>query len=1104
MAIRVALNHVTEYDYDRPVEFSPHVVRLRPAPHCRTTIVSYSLKVTPEDHFLNWQQDPYSNYLARYVFNKPGRKLRVEVDLVVEMSAINPFNFFVEEYAEKSPFQYDEVTLRELAPYMLAPEPGPHLKKLIEEVRQKDLRTIDYLVAINQKIQGMIKYVIRMEPGVQAPEETLEVCKGSCRDSAWLQVNLLRHLGFAARFVSGYLIQLTADEKSLDGPSGPTADFTDLHAWTEVYLPGAGWVGFDATSGLAAGEGHIPLACSAEPVSAAAISGSFNYSKDPSKGEEDELKTEFHFSMSVKRVLETPRVTLPYTDAQWAEILATGQKVEDYLQSADVRLTMGGEPTFVSIDDRDAPEWNTDALGDKKRQQAGELLRRMRDRFAPKGMLFFGQGKWYPGEQLPRWALGCYWRKDGQPVWDDPSLIAEDKKDYGVGPKEAELFIKTMAKNLTIDPAHTIPGYEDVWYYMWKERQLPTNVDPLKNKIEDEMERKRIAKIFDQGLREVVGHVLPIRRAIDGSRWLSGKWFLRRENLFLIPGDSPMGFRLPLDSLPWEAPGLKDTPGEFDPSVPRGPLPTRPEPATVVMQRPGDDPASRKKGPAESPALVRTALCVQARDGRLMVFLPPQKTAEDYLDLVYHVEQTAAQLNLPVQLEGYTPPSDARLESFQVTPDPGVIEVNVHPSGTWDELVTKTEAIYEDARQTRLCAEKFQVDGRHTGTGGGNHVIFGGDTPLDSPILRRPDLLRSLVAYWHNHPSLSYIFSGLFMGPTSQAPRLDEARHDSVYEMEIAFKQIPDRDTPTIQPWLVDRIFRHLLTDLTGNTHRAEFCIDKLYSPDSSSGRRGLLEFRSLEMPPHARMSLAQQLLMRSFVARFWKEPYNPSKLVRWGTGLHDRFLLPYFAWEDFKDVLDETRKAGFDVKEEWFAPHWEFRFPQIGELARHNINLELRTAIEPWNVLGEEFGGTGTARYVDSSVERVQVRLNGLTDTRHVLTVNERPVPLHPTGTHGEYVAGVRYRAWQPPSCLHPTIAPHAPLVFDLYDTWMKRAVGGCTYFVAHPGGLSHETMPVNANEAEGRRISRFMPMGHTPGSQPIPKVERHPEAPLTLDLRT
>ncbi len=1100
MAIRVALNHVTEYTYDRPVEFLPHVIRLRPAPHCRTPIRSYSIKVTPADHFQNWQQDPYGNYLARYVFHKPGRTLRVEVDLVAEMAAINPFDFFIEDFAEKSPFEYDAVTLKELAPYMETPALGPKLARLIADARQEDLRTIDYLVAVNQRVQHLVKYVIRMEPGVQTAEETLTSGSGSCRDSAWLQVQLLRHLGFAARFVSGYLIQLTADEKSLDGPSGPTADFTDLHAWTEVYLPGAGWVGFDATSGLAAGEGHIPLACSAEPVSAAAITGSFNADTE---GEDDKVETKFHFSMSVTRIHETPRVTKPYTDEQWAAILASGQQVDDALAAGDVRLTMGGEPTFVSIDERDAPEWNTTALGAKKRLQGGELLRRLRDRFAPQGVLFFGMGKWYPGEQLPRWALGCYWRKDGVPVWTDPELIAKDDKDYRVTAEDAEKFVTALARNLNVDPTYASPGYEDSWYYMWRERRLPTNVDPLKNKIEEELERERLAAIFDKGLKSVVGYALPLRRAKDQSRWLSAKWLLRRENLLLTPGDSPMGFRLPLDSLPWEPGDIKEEPTEFDPAEPRGPLPGRPEPAPVLVQRPGDGPPAKPKAADTPPAVVRTALCVEPREGKLKVFLPPLKTAEDFLDLIFHLELTASQLNMPIQLEGYTPPEDARLNSFQVTPDPGVIEVNVHPSHSWAESAEKTETVYDEARQTRLCAEKFQVDGRHTGTGGGNHVVLGGDTPLDSPLVRRPDLLRSFVAYWHNHPSLSYMFSGLFMGPTSQAPRMDEARHDSVYEMEIAFKQLPPPGAP-VQPWLVDRLFRNLLTDVTGNTHRAEFCIDKLYSPDSASGRRGLLELRSLEMPPHYQMNLAQQLLLRAFVARFWKTPYTPPKLVRWGTGLHDRFLLPHFAWQDFTDVLEETRQAGFDVRDEWFAPHWEFRFPLLGEIAQRDTHLELRTAIEPWNVLGEEGASTGTARYVDSSVERVQVKLTGLIDTRHVLTVNGRPVPLHPTGAHGEYVAGVRYRAWQPPSCLHPTIGVHAPLIFDLYDTWMKRAVGGCAYYVSHPGGLSHETSPVNANEAEGRRIARFLPMGHTPGSTTIPEVMRHPEAPLTLDLRT
>lgn len=1101
MSIHVALQHVTHYRYDRPINLGPQVVRLRPAPHSRTRILSYALQVWPGEHFVNWQQDPQGNYLARLVFPEKTEELKVTVDLVAEMAVFNPFDFFLEPHAEKIPFAYVEAERRELAPYLVTEAGGPLFAKYLAGVDRKPTPSVDFLVALNQRVAQDIRYLIRMEPGVQSPEETLQLASGSCRDSAWLLVQLLRHLGLAARFVSGYLIQLTADVKALDGPSGTEQDFTDLHAWCEVYLPGAGWIGLDPTSGLFAGEGHVPLACSPEPSSAAPISGVL-----------DECECEFAHDMRVQRIWEAPRVTKPYSDEQWHDILSVGRQVDAELAYGDVRLTMGGEPTFVALDYPDDAEWNTAAMGPNKRRLAAELFHRLRAHYAPHGLVHFGQGKWYPGEQLPRWSLNCFWRKDGEPIWQDPVLYADETRYYGADARLAARFLASLAGRLGLSAEHVFPAYEDWLYYLWRERRLPANVTPEDARLSDPLERERLRKVFCRGLGEVVGQVLPLMRSADDDAWLTGPWFLRDEHCRLIPGDSPLGYRLPLDSQPWV--------GELDypyvtPQDPHQPFPPLPSRQSIQQQlrtplhpgnghgKPAEGEGPAAPGPFESAGgVVRTALCAEPRDGRLYLFMPPLQRLDDYLELVAAIEATARELRCPVLLEGYEPPADPRLTHFRVTPDPGVIEVNIHPAASWDELVERTEFLYEAARLSRLSSEKFMLDGRHTGTGGGNHFVLGGATPAESPFLRRPDLLRSLISYWHNHPSLSYLFSGLFIGPTSQAPRVDEARNDALYELEIAFAQMPEpgRECP---PWLVDRLLRHLLVDVTGNTHRAEFCIDKLFSPDSASGRLGLLELRAFEMPPHARMSLAQQLLLRALVARFWHEPYRPPRLARWGTELHDRFLLPHFVEQDFADVIQELNAAGYPLRAQWFAPHLEFRFPKLGDYAVKGIDLELRQALEPWHVLGEEGAVGGTVRYVDSSLERVQVRLAGLAPDRYLLTCNGVPVPLRPTGKVGEFVGGVRYRAWQPASCLQPTIGVHAPLVFDLVDTWMQRSLGGCQYHVAHPGGRNFEALPVNAYAAESRRLARFFRHGHSPGEQTLSEPINNNELPMTLDLR-
>jgi uncharacterized protein (DUF2126 family)/transglutaminase-like putative cysteine protease len=1099
MSIHVALRHVTHYRYDRPVMLGPQVVRLRPAPHTRTPVLSYAMRVTPDKHFINWQQDPQANYLARLVFPEPVREFGIDVDLVAALSVINPFDFFLEPHAEKIPFAYEDWQLRELAPYLQRGPATPRFRRYLDSIPRAPRAAVDFLVELNRQLAQDVRYLIRLEPGVQTPEETLERASGSCRDSGWLLVQLLRHLGLAARFVSGYLIQLTADVKALDGPPGPQTDFTDLHAWCEVYLPGAGWIGLDPTSGLFAGEGHIPLACTPEPASAAAITGTSG-----------PCEVAFDHQMSVERVWEAPRVTKPYSDAQWREIDALGARIDEDLAAHDVRLTMGGEPTFVALDDRDAAEWNTDALGPTKRALSASLLGRLKAHYAPGGLLHYGQGKWYPGEQLPRWSLSCFWRRDGEPLWEDPRLFADEHAGGDADALLAQRFLETVAETLGLDPARVFPAYEDLWYYLWRERRLPSNVDPFDARLDDPLERERLRRVFAQQLDAVAGHVLPVTRAEQGpARWTSGRWFLRDERCYLVPGDSPLGLRLPLDSLPWVAPTDAPRLHPRDPFAARAPLAPR---RTIVQQLPGRRatgtvPAGEARAPQpfESAAgIVRTAMCTEARNGVLYVFMPPLAELEDYAELLAAVEATAARLAAPLVVEGYEPPRDPRLETIRITPDPGVIEVNVQPARSWAEAVEHSSFLYDAARASRLSTEKFMLDGRHSGTGGGNHVVLGGPTPADSPFLRRPDLLQSLIGYWHNHPSLSFLFSGLFIGPTSQHPRIDEARNDSVYEIEIAFRALEEAAARTpVAPWLVDRALRNLLIDASGNTHRTEFCIDKLYSPDSAGGRQGLVELRAFEMPPHARMSLVQQLLLRALVGRFWQKPYRPRRLVRWGTKLHDRFMLPWFVWQDFEDVLEELGTFGYPMRPEWFAPHHEFRFPRLGEFTTRGVHIELRSALEPWHVMGEEGAPGGTVRYVDSSLERLQVKVSGWVDERYTLTCNGRRVPLTPTGNVGEAVAGVRYRAWAPASALHPTIGVHAPLAFDLVDAWMRRSLGGARYHVAHPGGRHFETFPVNANEAESRRLARFSRIGNTPGPMRVVDEPRNPDFPFTLDLR-
>ena len=1144
MAIRVAIKHKTTYHYDRPVSLSPHIFRLRPAVHSRTPIEAYSFKIEPKEHFINWQQDPFGNYQARIVFPEKTTVLDIDVEVIARLEVINPFDFFVEEYAENFPFTYTEQLRKELVSYLEIEPTGALFDKWLEKVDRSEKRIVDFLVYINQLVHKEISYTIRMEPGVQTPEVTLQRALGSCRDSAWLLVQVLRHLGLAARFVSGYLVQLTADIKSLDGPSGPTEDFTDLHAWTEVYVPGAGWIGLDPTSGLFAGEGHIPLAGTPHYSSAA-----------PVVGASDKAEITFSFDNSVTRIHEDPRVTKPFTDNEWAAIKALGYKVDEDLEKQDVRMTMGGEPTFVSIDDMESAQWNTSADGKEKRILSHELIFRLREQFGPDGMIHYGQGKWYPGEPLPRWQYGLFWRKDGYPIWKNIELIAHEKSAHACTSVEAKLFIEELAKHLAINGENISPAFEDSFFFLWTEGKTPINIDPLKANLKDSIERRTLAELLDKGLNEPAGYTIPIQWNYDNNQWLSCKWQFKRDHLFLLPGNSPIGLRLPLESLPVASKislikkadrslfedlqpldffheTISWRYGQVFEQLEAPVLLQKKEPIKEEDEKKGSLKGDSKKSSQEKEPenilfeaqTIITAICVEPREGILNVFIPPVDYLEHYLDIIASIEATANTLKIPVRIEGYEPPRDYRMERLIVSPDPGVIEVNIHPSKNWGELLHNTDVLYEQAYLSRLGTQKFMLDGRHTGTGGGNHITIGAAKPSDSPLLRRPDLLRSLITFWQHHPGLSYLFSGSFIGPTSQAPRIDEGRDEKLYEMEIAFSQVPEPGDPDIPFWLVDRIFRHLLTDITGNTHRSEFCIDKMYSPDSSSGRLGILEFRAFDMPPHKEMSLLQMVLLRSLIAAFWKKPYT-HKLVRWGTQLHDKFLLPHYVQDDMKEVVQYLNDAGYPFQFNWFNSFFEFRYPRYGTLQLNGIEMEIRMGIEPWHVLGEEMSNSGTARFVDSSLEKVQVKLRNFNAERYVLLCNGHRVPLKETTIKGEYVCGIRYRAWQPPSALHPTIGTDAPLVLEIADSWNSRSIGGCTYHVSHPGGRSYDTFPINAYEAESRRISRFWDIGHTqevwqpkpwlsvlehyitedriPYLVDAPTPEINPDYPCTMDLR-
>lgn len=1078
--MRLLVTHKSSYRYPSAAALGPHVVRLRPATHAKAKIETYTLEIA-QPCALRWQQDPAGNHVARVSFRAGERvpSLDLTVQMAVDVRPVNPFDFFLDPRCERAPFRYPDEIAPDLSPYLehdgTVMTRGERLAAFLADL-PRDGQTLDLLVALNQAVNRRVRYVIREELGIYTPEETLTRGEASCRDSAVLLVAALRSRGLAARFVSGYLIQLTDEGMIPDEPRGVTRDVVDLHAWAEVYLPGAGWVGLDATSGLLCGEGHIPLACTARPAAAA-----------PIEGTSDVAASAVTFEMQVARLGHEPRPTAPYTEETWEALLAASDRIDDAIAAAGLELTVGGEPTFASRIHPEKPEWNGAAVGETKLPQALALASALRKRLAPGGVVLHGFGKHYPGESLPRWALDVIARRDGTPLFEERPLSAGAPTSLA----HAEALARAIAERLGLESGLAQPAYEDPWHYVREEARLPVGVDPHDANLMDPEERRRLALVLDRGLKEPTGWVLPLAPIANGG-WTGSRWTFRRERLYLLPGDSPIGLRLPLESIEGEGPPEPFEEAWAGPPDPR----RRGAEEEEQAKREGRPPPVRVRVSG-----VRTALCVEPREGALSVFLPPQPSAERFCELVRKVGEAAADLGVAIRLEGYPPPKSAELFRFAITPDPGVIEVNIPPTNRCRAHSDLMEAVFEAALGSGLSAEKYQLDGRQAGSGGGHHITLGGPTPLASPFLRRPDILASLLTFVQHHPSLSYLFNGLFVGPTSQSPRVDEARHDTLYELEIAMaKAFEPGSAPP--PWLSDALFRHLLVDLTGNTHRAEICIDKLFDPQTAYGRQGLIELRAFEMPPHARMTLAQVALVRALIASFAVTPYR-HPLIRWGTVLHDRFLLPTWLWRDFEEVLAHLERAGLALPAEAYRVFLELRCPVIGTLAVGDVTLELRNAIEPWNVLGEELTATGTARFVDSSMERVEIRTTGLLPERHRIIVNGLGLPLRPTGSSGELVGGVRFRAWAPPHSLHAHLGVHHPLRFELLDTWGRRSIGACAYHVWHPEGRAFESPPLTRFEAAARRAQRFTVEGPTLRPVRAAVSTPQPEAPYTIDLR-
>lgn len=1092
MTTRIAITHRIERTFSKTIKLSTHWLRLRPAPDTPARITAYSLELAPEPHFVNWLRDPFENHIVRLDLPEPLPYLHTAVEILAELVPKNPFDFLIEPYAVKHPFEYTTQLKKELAPYLAVGEPSARTRVFFETLERKEVATIQRLsevcAALLEAFPSFAPSPISSTQGAPDLEALFARGTGSAWDLAWLFTLSLRQLGLAARFVCGYHVLLAEAEAQQDS--------VRLHAWTQVFIPGAGWIGIDPSTGLYTNETFIPLSSGADPARVQPIVGS----REPC----EETRIE---SVQVRR-LEPADPRWPYTETQWNDICALGAHVQRDLEAHRVYLSTGMNLSFVATGSG-SYEWHTHALGPEKLRIADQLLSRLLQRTAAGAIKHYAQGEWYAGEGLPRWRLIGLARGDGQPVWRNAELRSTGEANV----LAAADFANALARALGVPPSCVSAAQEDPLHSVWR-GQLPIDRVPTPSELDDPEQRRALAERFSQVSYEPVGYVLPLGWDHKAGQFRSGQWRFRRPGLHLIPGDSPIGYRLPLDSLIEDKEALFESQLERSPFDERSPLPdyhglVRERLAGAVPQ-----PSARDASPP------RTAVCVQARAGKLYVFLPPLSHAEHYLELVAAVEAAAEATGEQPILEGYEPPEDYRLRRFVLEPDPGVLKVELPEAYTFPVQLDLLQTVFDEAGRLGLGMQRMTPDGTIIGTGGGGRLSLGGLRPEYSPFLRRPELLRGLVAYFQRHPSLSYLFAGRMIGPSGPAPRPDEGRDAALYELEIALSHMPRAETSAL--WCADRMLRHLLADPAGQIKHAEIRMDHLYAPERDGKRQGRLYIHAFELAPHPQVAVLHTLLVHALLGRFARVS-DSGELVRWGSALHDRFMLPEVLLADLHEVIEDLHAVGYPFQIEWFEPLIQLRFPELGQVLIGHIRLSLQTALEPWPLLAEEVTAGGVARFIDAANERLQVKLTGLAPGRYALACNGYTVPLQATGTHGEYVAGVRYKIANPPSTLHPTIAPVGALVFDLIDTWTGRAIGGCTYLPPRPQltgavgiPLGEGNWPNVGDEAAPPRVvptpqtslapldrsGRFLPYGSGVGPMAVPPLYSDPHCPYLLDL--